>query len=78
MPTVLFIDGFIFFFYSSEGSEPPHIHVEKAGAKAKWWLVPEVRAAYVIGMKKRDFRRMTELVHEHQHTFIEAWEAHFR
>lgn len=40
MPTVLIIEGFVFFFYSSEGNEPPHIQVEKAGAKAKWWLVP--------------------------------------
>jgi len=78
MPTVLIIDGFIFFFYSSEGNEPAHIHVEKAGAKAKWWLVPEVRLAYIQGMKKRDARRMQEFVHEHQHTFIKAWEAHFR
>lgn len=34
MPIVLIIEGFVFFFYSSEGNEPPHIHVEKAGAKA--------------------------------------------
>lgn len=51
MPTVLIIEGFVFFFYSSEGNEPPHIHVERAGAKAKWWLVPEARVAYVIGMR---------------------------
>ena len=33
MPTVLRIDGHRFFFYSLEGQEPPHIHVEhrKAG-----------------------------------------------
>jgi Domain of unknown function (DUF4160) len=29
MPTLLRIEGFRFFFYSSEGQEPPHVHVEK-------------------------------------------------
>lgn len=28
MPTVLRVDGYRFFFYSNEGNEPPHIHVE--------------------------------------------------
>ena len=28
MPTVLNIRGYRFFFFSMEGSEPPHIHVE--------------------------------------------------
>ncbi len=28
MPTVLRISGFRFFFYSLEGSEPPHVHIE--------------------------------------------------
>ncbi len=35
MPTVLRIDGFRFFFYSDEGSEPPHIHAEKGDGVAK-------------------------------------------
>jgi hypothetical protein len=28
MPTVLRIDGYRFFFFSNEGNEPVHIHVE--------------------------------------------------
>jgi len=35
MPTVLVVDGFRFFFWSNEGTEPPHIHVEKADAAGK-------------------------------------------
>ncbi len=30
MPTVLRIRGYRFFFFSLEGNEPPHIHVEQA------------------------------------------------
>ena len=43
MPTVLRISGFRFFFYSLEGSEPPHIHVEHGGSVAKFWLNPVAR-----------------------------------
>jgi hypothetical protein len=28
MPTVLRVKGYRFFFFSNEGAEPPHIHIE--------------------------------------------------
>ena len=40
MPTVRRIGSARFFFYSNEGTEPPHIHAEEAGAVAKFWLEP--------------------------------------
>ena len=40
MPTVLRIGSARFFFYSNEGDKPSHIHVEQAGAVAKFWLDP--------------------------------------
>ena len=40
MPTVVRLLGFRFFFYSKEGSEPPHIHVEQGDNVAKLWLNP--------------------------------------
>ena len=40
MPEVLRIRGFRFFFFSREGSEPRHIHVERAEGYAKFWLEP--------------------------------------
>ena len=40
MPTVLRIYGYRFFFYSLEGTEPPHIHVEHGENVAKFWLQP--------------------------------------
>ena len=48
MPTVFVYRGFRFFFYSNEGTprEPVHIHVEKNGIEANFWLEPEVRVAY--------------------------------
>jgi hypothetical protein len=43
MPTVATIDGFRFFFYSEERTEPPHIHVEKGDFETKFWLDPVKR-----------------------------------
>lgn len=31
MPTVLRWKGYRFYFFSNEGSEPPHIHIDKDG-----------------------------------------------
>jgi len=38
MPTVLRVKGYRFFFFTLEGKEPPHIHVEQAERYAKIWL----------------------------------------
>jgi len=48
MPVVFRERGFRFFFYSDEGSprEPVHIHVEKDGVEAKFWLSPAAAPAY--------------------------------
>jgi hypothetical protein len=40
MPTALKLMGFRFFFFSGEGLEPPHIHVEHGDKVAKFWLNP--------------------------------------
>ncbi|NBC29761.1 MAG: DUF4160 domain-containing protein [Spirochaetes bacterium] len=40
MPTVLFLKGWRFYFYSNKRDEPPHIHVSKADAEGKVWLDP--------------------------------------
>ena len=40
MPTVLRIGPYRFFFYSGDGSEPPHIHVERDALVAKFWPTP--------------------------------------
>jgi hypothetical protein len=52
MPVVLRRDGFRFFFYSNEGNplEPPHVHVRRADAEAKFWLKPDV----ALARKNRD------------------------
>ena len=40
MPTILVVEGFRFYFFSNEGTEPAHVHVEKGDGTAKFWLQP--------------------------------------
>ncbi len=42
MPTILRVDGFRFFFFSNEGFEPSHVHIESGDGYAKFWLNPVV------------------------------------
>lgn len=40
MPTVLRSGPYRFFFYAGDRDEPPHVHVERGEAIAKFWLSP--------------------------------------
>ena len=76
MPTVLVLDGFRFFFYSLEGQEPPHIHVEHGDNVAEFWLSP-VQLAESHGFRSHDLNRLRIKIMEHQTRFLEAWDDHF-
>jgi hypothetical protein len=77
MPTVLLVEGFRFFFFSNEGLEPPHIHVEKGDGYAKWWLQEPSQLAHSEGFTPSQLRRVRELVAEHGGMFVEAWHEYF-
>jgi hypothetical protein len=76
MPTVLRLDGFRFFFYSLEGNEPPHIHVEHGDKIAKFWLEP-VSLAESHGFRSHELNRLRLHVITQRFVFMEAWNAHF-
>ncbi|CAN5518508.1 DUF4160 domain-containing protein [soil metagenome] len=76
MPTVLRIGGLRFFFYSKEGTEPPHIHVEQGDDVAKFWLEPvELESSY--GFSAKEINQIRKLVVEHQATLLQAWHEYF-
>jgi hypothetical protein len=79
MPTVFRERGFRFFFYSNEGSprEPVHIHVEKNGVEAKFWLRPEVRVAYNDGYDARTLRELVAIVDINRERIERAWDEYF-
>ena len=70
MPTVLRLSGCRFFFYSLEGSESPHIHIEHGD-----WLPNLGWTSH--GFRSHELNRVRALVIEHRVTFLEAWNAHF-
>ena len=72
MPKLLTIEGFRFFFFSREGNEPPHVHVEKGDGYAKLWLSP-VALSYARGLTRAETRRIRELTHEHAEDFLKRW-----
>jgi len=76
MPTVLRTGAYTFFFYSSDGNEPHHIHVRRENAVAKFWLMP------ICLYKSRNFndhelRKLHKIVKENQNFFLEVWNEYF-
>lgn len=76
MPTILRVDGFRFYFYSDEGNEPAHIHVEKGGGRGKYWLDP-LQEDYMRNFKAAEQRKARSLIELHQEDFKNAWNEYF-
>ncbi|WP_111658308.1 DUF4160 domain-containing protein [Isoalcanivorax indicus] len=76
MPTVLRIGGYRFFFYSNENDEPRHIHIQKAGSAAKFWLDP-VTMATSVGFSAAELNKLGKMVEQHRQLFMEAWDEFF-
>jgi hypothetical protein len=76
MPTVLRRDGYRFYFYSHEPNEPPHVHVDKGGSSAKFWLQP-VGLARNLGFRPKEIGTILQLVRDNQTQLIEAWHGYF-
>ncbi len=71
MPTVLRIGPYRF-FYAGEGDEPPHVHVGRDRAEAKFWLDP-VALARSKGYSAPELRRLERLTDEHRDLLLDAW-----
>ena len=76
MPTVLRLLGWRFHFYSDEGGEPPHIHVDTGEGECKFWLEP-VRLARSQRLKPHDLRTIEITVVENEKLFLEKWHEFF-
>lgn len=76
MPTILREGPYRFYFYSNEHNEPPHVHVDRENASAKFWLNP-VTLASNIGFKTPEVRKINYLVIVNRLILVEAWHEHF-
>jgi beta-galactosidase len=62
-PAVLRVDRYRFLFFSNEGHEPPHVHVQDREKLAKLWL-EEVQLAASTGFAPRELTRLQALATE--------------
>lgn len=76
MPTVLRSGPYRLYFYSNEGHEPPHVHVDRDTASAKFWLRP-TRLAANKGFATNELNRLLRLVSENEDVCWKAWRKHF-
>jgi Domain of unknown function (DUF4160) len=76
VPTVKRIGPYRFFFSSSDGVEPPHIHVQCEARVAKFWLDPP-ELAKPVRFVAHELRAIARLVDEHRKEFMEAWDDFF-
>lgn len=76
MPTIHRHKGYRFFFFSLEGTEPPHVHVEHWGKYAKFRLD---NAALVRnrGFRSRELTAIRRVVEENRQAFEEKWHEYF-
>ncbi|RME76431.1 MAG: DUF4160 domain-containing protein [Chloroflexi bacterium] len=75
-PTIDIVGPYRIFFYSGDRSEPPHVHVEREGKTAKFWLKP-VRLQDSGGFRAYEIKRIQHLVEERQEAFLERWYEYF-
>lgn len=76
MLTILRIDGYPFFFYSNENTEPPHVHVERGDECAKFWLDP-VRLAWNRGYNRSEIGFLYGAIGAQQAYLLGRWHAFF-
>jgi hypothetical protein len=76
MPTILRIKGYRIGFFSAVGDEPPHVHVDKNGNAAKFWLEP-LQLAKDAGFSRHELNEIYDLLREHRQKLLNAWHEYF-
>ena len=75
MPVVLRIGPYVFFFYSLENNEPPHIHIRRDTQLAKFCLNP-VSLAYNRRYPTPEVTHLRKLVEEHRELLLRSWHGY--
>lgn len=78
MPTVFYFKGYRFYFFSKENDEPMHIHIEKAEASAKFWIVPGVKEEYSYGFTSKQRKEIKQIILNNVDLLKKAWYEHFK
>ena len=76
MPTIFQIKGWKVYFFANEGSEPIHVHCQKADANGKFWILMDlhdVEAEYMYNMTSRDLKEIRKILLDHFDLIVETW-----
>ena len=76
MPTLFVVNGYRFFFFSNEGKEPVHIHVEKGEKYAKFWLEP-LSLARNNKFNTSELSHIREIIKKRKNEIEEKWHDYF-
>jgi Domain of unknown function (DUF4160) len=76
MPTVLRVGSYRLAFYSSDGSEPPHVHIISAEGQAKFWLDP-ISLARSTAVSPHELRRIEAIVSDNRGRLLRSWHEYF-
>ena len=60
-------------FYEADLDEPPHIHVRKESAEAKYWLSP-IALARVRRFRQHELNEIERIISAYREDLLEAWE----
>jgi len=75
-PVVLRSQGYRFAWWSNENREPPHVHVFKGDAAAKWWL-DFLEEEYSVGFNPNQRRLTRDILEEHRLELLKEWYVSF-
>jgi hypothetical protein len=75
LPTIIYIDGIRFFFYSNEHL-PKHVHIEKAEKTAKF-NIEFVELIKSTRFNASELKLIRNLVEENQQLLIQKWDEFF-
>jgi len=76
VPTLLRVGPYRFFIYSGDRDELPHVHVEREGNVAKFWLDP-IRLETSGGFSRNELRRIGQHVLENRDALLRGWNEFF-
>jgi Domain of unknown function (DUF4160) len=77
MPTVLRVGPYRVYFFAADRNEPPHVHIRRDRAMAKFWLDP-IRLARSYRFKVRELRTIKAILQENEPHLMRAWDNEFR
>jgi len=76
MPTILRSGPYRVFFYSSDGDEPAHVHVQRDASEAKFWLDP-LRLERSTGFRPSELQKIRSMIESKRKQLLDAWNEYF-